>query len=586
MELSADLRPESAGAASIRHAAAQPTPAATLWHAGWALSAATAAAVLLLVIGEVPGRALTALALGAAPGAIGALWRRQGGPDQRLLLLAWTVGSAVAAVEAGGLTGQLSAWCLAPLLAGLVAGGWLRDAIVAAIASVVIVALAQAVGLAPPAQEGVVGFGLALTALITTVGGGATALVLAARREEDNRRDLAEIAADLGGVLTHLPYAALLVSAEGRYQKFFGARLPGFDPMNLDGGLIETAHVEDRPAVWTALHDATTTGEAAVNFRKRVAPDRWMALALKRVSSQRLVAIVREITEAAEAPSPPADDRRDLLLLESPGSAEQLLDLERRLAIAEDARIQAEDARSRADANARAKSRFLANMSHELRTPLNGIMGFSDVMRERIFGPMPEKYGEYAELIHESGRHLLDLINDVLDMSKIEADRYEMSREVFDARDAVSAALRLMRLQADDAKVQLRGILPPEPLTVDADKRALKQIVLNLVANALKFTMAEGSVTVTLQSADGAMELVVSDTGVGISEEDLKRLGRPFEQAGAAEDRAKGTGLGLSLVGAFAHMHGGEMTLESRLGEGTAVTVRLPVLVSPTEPAS
>ncbi len=127
-------------------------------------------------------------------------------------------------------------------------------------------------------------------------------------------------------------------------------------------------------------------------------------------------------------------------------------------------------------------------------------------------------------------------------------------------------------------------MLPGEPLTVDADKRALKQIVLNLVANALKFTMAEGSVTVTLQATDGAMELVVADTGVGIAEDDLKRLGRPFEQAGSAEDRAKGAGLGLSLVSAFAHMHGGEMTLESRLGEGTAVTVRLPVLVTP--PAS
>ena len=584
MELSAHLRSESASAAPDRPATGLPTPAATLWHAGWALSAATAAAVLLLVIGDVPGRALGALALGGAPGAIGALWRRPAGSDPRPLLLVWTVCAALAAVAAGGLTGQLSAWCLAPLLAGLVAGGRLRDAIVAAIVSVVIVALAQALGKAPPALDGVVGFGLALAAVITTVGGGAAAMVLAARREEDNRRDLAKATTELSGVLAHLPDAALVVNAEGRFQRFFGARLAGFDPMNLTGGLIEAAHAEDRPAVWTALHDASTTGRSAVAFRVATMQNRRVAVTFKRTPGHQLIALVREIAEDADAPAPRTEDRRDLLLLESPGSAEELLDLERRLAIAEDARIQAEDARGRAEANARSRSRFLANMSHELRTPLNGIMGFSDVMRERIFGPLPDKYAEYAELIHESGRHLLDLISDVLDMSKIEADRYEMSREVFDARDAVSAALRLMRLQADDAKVQLRGLLPPEPLMVDADKRALKQIVLNLVANAIKFTTAEGSVTVTLQTAGGAMELVVADTGIGISEDDLKRLGRPFEQAGSAEDRAKGTGLGLSLVKAFAHLHGGDMTLESRLGEGTAVTVRLPVLVEP--PAS
>jgi cell cycle sensor histidine kinase DivJ len=246
---------------------------------------------------------------------------------------------------------------------------------------------------------------------------------------------------------------------------------------------------------------------------------------------------------------------------------------------AEGAREAAEVARGQAEAQARAKSRFLANMSHELRTPLNAIIGFSDIMRAKMFGELPGKYGEYAELIHESGRHLMDLINDILDVSKIEAERYTLSREVFDAREAVNAALRLMRLQADDAGVQLRGVLTSSPLVVDADRRALKQIVLNLVSNALKFTPREGSVTVTIGAVGGAFELVVADTGVGIAKEDLERLGRPFEQAGDTAQKAQGTGLGLSLVKALARLHGGELVIESALGEGAAFTVRLPVLV-------
>ena len=230
------------------------------------------------------------------------------------------------------------------------------------------------------------------------------------------------------------------------------------------------------------------------------------------------------------------------------------------------------------------KSRFLANMSHELRTPLNAVIGFSDIMRSQMFGPMGEKYLEYVGLIHESGGHLLDLINDLLDMSKIEAHRYELSREVFDAREPVAGAMRLTRGQADAARVALRGDLPDTPLRVVADARALKQIVLNLVANAVKFTPAGGEVTVSLGAADGDLLLVVADTGLGIAPDDLERLGRPYEQAGGAAQKAMGAGLGLSLVRAFSELHGGDMTISSTLGEGTRVDVRLPVLLPP-EPA-
>jgi cell cycle sensor histidine kinase DivJ len=215
-------------------------------------------------------------------------------------------------------------------------------------------------------------------------------------------------------------------------------------------------------------------------------------------------------------------------------------------------------------------------MSHELRTPLNAIMGFSDIMRSRMFGPLAGKYADYVGLIHEAGGHLLDLINDVLDISKIEADCYELSLEVMDAREPVTAALRLLRLQTDEAGIGLRGVLPPSEMMASLDRRAIKQIVINLVANGLKFTPRSGEVTVTLQAFDGGLELIVADTGIGIAPDDLAGLGRPYAQAKANPMAAEGTGLGLSLVRALAQLHGGDMYIESRLGEGTAVTIRLP----------
>jgi signal transduction histidine kinase len=246
-------------------------------------------------------------------------------------------------------------------------------------------------------------------------------------------------------------------------------------------------------------------------------------------------------------------------------------------------RDRAEEARLAAEAATQAKSRFLAAMSHELRTPLNAVMGFADIMRNRLFGPLPDRYAEYSQLIHESGAHLLDLINDVLDLSKIEADKYRLERETFDARDAAGSVLKLMRVQAEEAGVELREVLPERPVPVEADKRAFKQIALNLMSNALKFTPAGGTVTLSLEAVGDALEMTVADTGIGIAPEDLERLGRPYEQAGEADTRALGTGLGLSLVRAFAGLHDGTMHIESALGEGTAVTVRLPVLAPETE---
>jgi len=238
--------------------------------------------------------------------------------------------------------------------------------------------------------------------------------------------------------------------------------------------------------------------------------------------------------------------------------------------------------RERDDALAaiRARSRFFASMSHELRTPLNAVLGFSEVMQLKLFGPMPAKYAEYADLIHESAKHLLDLIGDVLDVNKIEEGRYELDVAKFDAREAVHAVARLMRPSAEDKSVKLETAVGDQAIAVEADLRALKQILLNLASNAVKFTPAGGVVTITMRAQDGALIAQVADTGPGLTPEEMERIGRPYEQTDRGkqhEDRS--SGLGLALVRSLAELHGGALEIESVVGEGSVFRVRLPVLV-------
>jgi cell cycle sensor histidine kinase DivJ len=236
------------------------------------------------------------------------------------------------------------------------------------------------------------------------------------------------------------------------------------------------------------------------------------------------------------------------------------------------------DARDAAEEANRAKSRFLANMSHELRTPLNAVIGFSEVMTHEMFGPVGSpRYLEYARLINESGSHLLELINGILDMSKIEAGKFELSEEAFDLEEVTGQALQFVKIQADRKGVMLKSGVAPDAHTIFADKRAVKQVIMNLLSNGVKFTPRGGEVRVIAARRANGIEIAVSDTGMGISPEDVKRLGQPFEQVEGAHNRTQeGTGLGLALVKAIAQMHGGEAKLESRLGEGTTVRVFLP----------
>jgi two-component system, NtrC family, sensor kinase len=224
------------------------------------------------------------------------------------------------------------------------------------------------------------------------------------------------------------------------------------------------------------------------------------------------------------------------------------------------------------------KSEFLANMSHELRTPLNAIIGFSEVLAERMFGEVNEKQAEYLKDIHESGRHLLSLINDILDLSKIEAGRMELELSTFDLPTALSNAMTLIRERAQRHGIQLGMEVDPALGEFSGDERKFKQIMLNLLSNAVKFTPDGGKVDVSAKRANGAVEVAVRDTGIGIAPEDQQAVFEEFRQVGRDQRRkAEGTGLGLALTKRFVELHGGVIRLHSTPGQGSTFTVSLPL---------
>ena len=237
---------------------------------------------------------------------------------------------------------------------------------------------------------------------------------------------------------------------------------------------------------------------------------------------------------------------------------------------------------TRAEAANQAKSEFLANMSHELRTPLNAINGFSEIMASELFGPLNEKYKGYAADILKSGQHLLSLINDILDMAKIEAGKMTLHYEPVSLREVCEDAVRLMRGKVQEAGLKIAveaGDLPD----IQADHRGVKQVMLNLISNAVKFTPEGGSIVVSLKpfvgpAGEDRIRVSCADTGIGIAPQDLERLARPFEQVeGQHSKTTQGTGLGLALTKSLIEMHGGQLSMESEPGVGTVVSFDLPV---------
>lgn len=522
------------------------------WHAGWAVAAALLA-LGARWIGGVEGPVFYSVLAMIVPGLIGLnLLKHDAFRDRMILLGVWGMAAATTAALSGGLTGPLAGFVFLPLTAGIALGGP-RPVQVGALG----VGVAALAGLATSWMLGGAGPHLpALAALsaVLTAAAAALAVRLSWRQREQRLATAEAEVRRVEALMAAQPGLTLILEPSGRVVAAYGAppaSLP-VDPL-FEQGLVAAIHAPDRPRLLAALDRAAAGLEGAATLAPRLALDRRVQLVIRRLddpaTGPRLIAQIFDAT---------AQYARELGL---------------------------EVARNEAEAREQGKTRFLANMSHELRTPLNAVLGFSDIMRQRLFGPIPDRYAEYADNIHQAGGHLLDLINDLLDVSKIEAERYTLSVEKFDPREVVSAAMALVRVNAEDKGVTLSGMLPAEAVEVSADRRALKQVALNLLSNAVKFTPDGGSVTVTVEAIGPYLEIIVADTGVGIAPEDVKRLGRPFEQAGAPEQRRQGTGLGLSLVRAFAELHGGRMSIESTLGEGTAVTVRMPVALVARAPA-
>jgi len=237
------------------------------------------------------------------------------------------------------------------------------------------------------------------------------------------------------------------------------------------------------------------------------------------------------------------------------------------------------ETKNSAEAASRAKTEFLANMSHELRTPLNAIIGFSEILKQEPLGPLGHpSYRDYVRDVYESGVHLLRIINDILDLSKIEVGKLTLSETPVDPREAIETCMRIVRERADNAGIGLVAERAPDLPTLNADERMVKQVLLNLLSNAIKFTPSGGSVRIVARTDDDdGLVIEVADTGIGIAATDIERALQPFEQIDSSLHRKyQGTGLGLPLARSMCELHGGRFSIESTVGKGTTVTVRFP----------
>jgi len=375
--------------------------------------------------------------------------------------------------------------------------------------------------------------------------------------EEDRYRLLARNMTD---VITRHRRDGAVMFVSPAAESLFGVSVAAL----LGHGLFDRVHVADRPAYLTALGDAAALAESrSVEFRVR--RDRVDGSGRPTAQFVWIEMRCRPLEQAtAEAGGQESG--------EVVGVLRDVSGRKRYDEALEEARAEVERANAR-------KSRFLATMSHELRTPLNAIIGFSEMlMKESVLALDQKRRNEYAALINESGHHLLSVVNGILDMSKIETDNFEITAEPFAPAQVIAGCCELVALRAREAGVHLERSVSDDLPEMIADKRSLNQILLNLLSNAIRFSDRGGKVAIGARAEAGIVSFTVEDNGVGISEQDLLRVGEPYFQARASyERRHGGTGLGLSIVKGLIRLHGGELSIRSRVGEGTRVTVRLPL---------
>jgi cell cycle sensor histidine kinase DivJ len=395
-------------------------------------------------------------------------------------------------------------------------------------------------------------------------------IALTAMRLHEARRRMARIGAanfdSLSGalgdlVLRHDRGGAVLYASRESERLF---NLPARELMGR--GMFERIHVADRPAFLKAISDAADGDEpVAIDIRLRKS-----SVASQHGDFDEPVFVWVELRARGVAVDSADHHRTDgaavIAVVRDVSSAKQ------HEAQLEAARIEAEEANLW-------KDRFLANVSHELRTPLNAIIGFSEMLgNDELMPRDAAKRKEYADIIHGSGEHLLSVVNSILDMSKIDAGRFEIVPEPFEVAPLIDQCVDMVRLKAEESSVRIIRDVPARLDELVADKRACKQILINLLSNAVKFTPMGGAVSVRVRLEGNSMVFCVADTGIGIQPRDLARIGEPFFQARDSYDRPyEGTGLGLSVVRGLVGLHGGAISIESELGQGTQVTVRLPL---------
>lgn len=368
-----------------------------------------------------------------------------------------------------------------------------------------------------------------------------------------------------------------LVMCNSNYQKLH----------NLPTSAIKagTAYADVMSAARQTVVSASPTigsdgSDPSSSYEAQLADGRWLQISERRTKDGGFVSVGTDITALKRHEEKLMESERRLMATVADlRQSRQKLEVQAQQLV-ELAEKYSQEKTKAEEAN-QAKSEFLANISHELRTPLNAIIGFSEIMDKGMFGPLgSDKYTEYCSDIHDSGRYLLNVINDILDMSKIEAGRMDLKREEVDLVAMVSDVSRIISATAAEKSIAVESETA-EGLTLSGDRRAVKQVLLNLLSNAVKFTPDGGKVRISANRSrekDEAVEIVIKDTGIGIKDADIARLAKPFVQVENQFTKThKGSGLGLAIAQSLVRLHGGTMTIRSKVGEGTAVTVRLPL---------